>query len=121
MGVHHVQGHLDRIEPEVVAGRGLKHLYVELRVLMAGKADIADFSLTLCVDHGLQCTTLSKDPVRIVSTDNFMELQEINMIGLESRKRFVDLAGGRDPVAAVNLCHQECPLRGTRCGALSPS
>ena len=47
MRIEHVQRHLDGIEGEVVAEPDLEHVLVDMRALMAGEADEADFSSLL--------------------------------------------------------------------------
>ncbi len=74
---------------------------------MPGETDVTDLSFVSCFEERLQCTTLGKDPFRIILMDNFVELEEVDPVGPESLQRFPDLVGSRLPVAAIDLGHQE--------------
>src|SRR5665647_1353950 len=84
MGIQYVQGHLDRVEPESMAGCHLEHFYVYTGTLVPGEPGIADLSFVLRFEYRLQCATGSKDPVRIIVVNNLMELEEVDPVSLQS-------------------------------------
>ena len=51
VGVHHVERHLHGVEVEAVLLRDLEHVQVDVRVLVAGEADVADLAGLLGLDE----------------------------------------------------------------------
>src|SRR5947208_8188789 len=108
--VHHVQRHLDRVEPEPVLRGRLEHPEVNRGVLVSRETDIADPPRIPRLEGGLDRPALSEDPVRILPPNDLVELQEIDDVYLESLERLLDLPGGCGPCLAVDLGHQESSL-----------
>src|SRR5664279_2621346 len=93
VSVHNVEWHLHCIEPESMLRRAFEHIRVDAWILMAGKADVAEFSgLTSLLQCGI-CPLLVKNPVRIFVAEYLMVLDEVNAIDAESAQRFVELSG----------------------------
>ena len=82
MGIHHVERHLDRVEVESVISCNLQHVKVDVRILMAGKTDVADFARPFGFEHCFLRALLGEDAVRIFKTDNLMMLHKIDVVGL---------------------------------------
>ena len=56
---------------------------------------------------GFHGAALGKDAVRIVEADDFVMLQQVDVVRLEPLQGFIDLAGGGFLGAAIDLGHQE--------------
>src|SRR5712691_7816594 len=110
VGVHHVQRHLNRVEPEPMLRGRLEHPQMNGGTLVSREADVADRSPVLRLKRRLDCAALGEDPVRILDPDDLMELQEVDDVRLEPSERLLDLPGGRRPRLPVNLGHQEGSL-----------
>src|ERR1035441_4892398 len=110
MRIHYVQRHLHRIESELMTVRGRQHLQMHSGTLVARKADIADFSRLFSLKHRFHGAAGREDAVRIVHTDDLVELQEIDMAGLQAAQRFFDLVRSSVLVASIDFGHQECAL-----------
>src|SRR5439155_14302202 len=110
VSVHHVQRHLDRVEPEPVLRSRLEHLQVDRGILVSREADVPDPPRFLGLEGRLDRAPLGEDSVRILHPDDLVELQEVDDVRLESVERLLDLPGGRRPGLHVDLGHQEGPL-----------
>src|SRR5438552_1823912 len=108
--VHHVQRHLDRVEPEPVLRGRLEHPLMDRGILVSREPDVADPPCIPRLERCLDRPALSKNPVRILRPNDLVELQEIDYIRLESLERLLDLPGGRGPRLAVDLGHQKSSL-----------
>src|SRR5712664_1035319 len=75
--------------------------------LVAGEADVADLARALRRYHRFQRAVRPKHALRIRHADYFMELHEVDAVGLEPAQRFLDLLGGALPAAAVDLGHEK--------------
>src|SRR5215469_576097 len=103
--VHDVQGHLDRIECEVMSSGSRQHFEVDLGALVAGKADMAYLASLLRLLDCLQGASGREDSVRIRIANDFMKLQKVNTIGLEPLQRFIDLIRCGRLVPAIDFGH----------------
>jgi hypothetical protein len=92
--VHEVERHLHGIEMEVILFRLLKHVKVNVRVLVAGEADVPDLARPFCVEKGLHGASRRKDAVGILEANDFVVLQKVYVVYLKALQRFVDLFGG---------------------------
>src|SRR5208283_459807 len=68
------------------------------------KADLAGF---LRLECRFEAAARTKNALRIAHANNFVELEKINMVGLESAQRLVDLQGGGLFGLAVNFGHEK--------------
>src|ERR1035437_1096687 len=84
MRVHHVQRHLHGVKVEIVLARVFQHAQMEIRILVAGEADVAYFARLFRIEHGFHGTALGEDPVGVFQANDFVELHQINVIGLEA-------------------------------------
>src|SRR5258708_3999503 len=107
MRVHHVERHLHGVKSELMSGRRLQHLKMDVRTLMSSETDVPYFALLLSLQRGFHPATFSEDPVRIGVANNFMKLQQINAFGLKPPKRFLNLLRRRLSRASVNLGHEK--------------
>src|SRR6185437_4232660 len=107
MGVHHVEGHLHAIEAEVVLVRRLEHLQVNLGAFVAGESDVTHLAGFFSRENGFERAAGREDALGILHADDFMELEQVEMVGLQPAQGYVELLRGRLLVAAVNLGHQE--------------
>src|SRR5882757_380877 len=48
-----------------------------------------------------------KNDIRIVETNDFMKLQQIDHIRLQAAQRLLNLPGSGVLISAIDLCHQE--------------
>ena len=71
--------------------RDFEHVQMDVRVLVAGEADVAHLAGLLGLDHRLHGAALGEDAVRILEADDLVELQQVDVVGLEPPQRFVDL------------------------------
>ena len=80
--VENVQRHLRRIEMEVVRRRLLQHAQMHHRILVPCKSDEANLSGLFGRDGSFERAALTEDAVRIVESQNLVELEQIDVIGL---------------------------------------
>src|SRR4051812_6072381 len=76
-------------------------------ILMAGEANETDLAGFLRFQHRLESASGRKDPVRIFHADYFVELHEIDVVGLEALERFINLPGSRGFFTPVDLGHEK--------------
>ncbi len=105
--VHDVERHLHGVEREFVSEGGLEHLQVNVGALVAGESDVADFALLLRFEHCFHAAAFGKDAIGIGVANDFMKLQKVNVIGLQTAQGFFQLLGGGLFRAAIDLCHEE--------------
>src|SRR2546422_9713364 len=110
VGVHHVQRHLDRVEPEAMICCRLEHPQMNRGTLVSRESDIADPPRVLRLERRLDRAALGEDPTRILHPDDLVELQEVDDVRLEPSERLLDLPGGRRPRLSVDFGHQEGSL-----------
>src|SRR5713101_3975581 len=77
---------------------------------VACEADVANLSRLLCFEHSFYRSACGKNAVRIVVANYFVELEEIDAIGLKAAQRFADLARSHSFRAPVDLGHEKCFL-----------
>src|ERR1700752_1075664 len=83
---------------------------MNVRTFVAGEPDKTHLARFLGFERGLHATAFSKDTVWIRISNDFVELQQVNSIGLQSSQRFVELDCCRGFGSAVDLGHQKGPL-----------
>ena len=88
---------------------------------MSGEPDVANLAGLFGVQKRFQRPAFREEAVGVLHPDDFMALQQIDMVSLQALQRFVQLPGGRLFGAAVHLGHQEIPFGGSRRAALCPS
>src|SRR5438094_2638358 len=107
VSVHHVQRHLDRVELEPMRRGRLEHPQMDRGTLVSCEADVPDPPRILRLEGRLNRTPLGEDSVRILHSDDLVELQEVDDVRLEPPERLLDLPGGRRPRLPVDFGHQE--------------
>ena len=107
MSVHHVQRHLGRIELIFVLACHFEHVEMNVRVFMSRKPDEAQFAGLASLDERRVRSFLIKDSVRVFIAQDFVMLNEVDVVGLQPLKRPVQLLGGLFFGAAIDLGHQE--------------
>ncbi len=100
-----IERHLHGIEGKIVR----QHFQMDFGIFVAGESDEADFALLLGGEQGFGSAVRSEDQVGIVFVDHFVNLPEIEMIGLQAAKRFFQHAHGDFLIASVgaDLGHHE--------------
>ena len=107
MGVHDVEWHLHGVKVEFAGAGFIEHAQVNERIFVAGEADETDLARLLCFQHGFHGAAFGENAVGVFQTDHFVELHQVDVIGLETLERLVDLAGGFRFGAAVDFGHEE--------------
>ena len=107
VGVHDVDGHLDGVEVEAVFLGGLEHAEVDGGVLVAGEADVADLAGLFGEDGGFDGSVGGEDAVGVFHADDFVELNEVDGVGLEAAERLLELLVVGVFGAAVHFGHEE--------------
>src|SRR5271166_6313851 len=69
-----------------------------------GKTDLA---CLLGFQYGLHAAAFGKNTLRIRITNHFVELEQVNAIGLQPPKRFIELGGRGSLGTTINLGHQK--------------
>ncbi len=105
--VHDVDGHLNGVEVEVVLLRGLEHAKVDGGIFVSGEADVADLSCLACGDGGFDGSAGGEDAVGIFHADDFVELDEVDHVGLEAAEGLLELLVVLVGGAAVDFGHEE--------------
>src|SRR5580692_11925053 len=80
---------------------------MNIGALVAGESDVTDLTCLLGLKYGFHRSPFGKNAVRIGLANHFMELEQIDSIGLQPSQRFIELCCSRGFVSAVNLGHQE--------------
>jgi hypothetical protein len=105
--IHDVGGEQDGIEVKSLFAGPVEHAEVNGRVLMAGETDEAKlagfFGVEKCFEGAARC----KETVGIFHADHFVELEQIDMIGLKAPQGFVDLLRGRLFGTAIHFGHEK--------------
>src|SRR6267143_466753 len=110
MGVHGVEGHLDGVEMKLTGGGGLQHFEMHVRIFVARETDETDFASLFRFENGFHSTGGGEDALWINHANDFVELEKIDVVGLEAAKRFVELHGGGFFGLAVDFGHEESLL-----------
>src|SRR5947209_6061180 len=87
--------------------RGVQHLQVNVRTLVSGKSDVAHLPGLFGFEHRFHAPAVRKYSLWIRIANDFMELQQIDVIGLQTLERFLQLLSSHLLSAPVNLSHQE--------------
>jgi len=110
MSVHDIERHLDRVKFELVFRRQVQHVQMNRWVFMSGESDITNFTGLFSRQRRFQGATGREDPIRVVHPNDFMKLQQVDVIRLQAFEAFIDLSLGTLPTAAIDLGHQENTL-----------
>src|SRR5690606_26330778 len=102
VAVEDVERHEDRV-PGIAVG---EHLEMDLRVLVAGEADVAHLALLLREVGRLDPAARREDAVRILVVDALVEHPEIDDVGLQTAKAVLEMLHRRLLVAAMVLRHE---------------
>ena len=86
---------------------GLQHFQVDVRALMAGETDIADFPGFFCGQYRFQRAAGTEYLFRVGHADDFMELQQVDGLGLQPSHRFFKLLICSFGGMGVDFGHQE--------------
>ncbi len=83
MRVHDVEWHLNGVEPESVLAGNRERVQVDVGILVAGEADVADLAGRPRIDERGIRTVLVEHAVRILVADHFVVLHEIDGVNAE--------------------------------------
>src|SRR5260370_19939487 len=83
---------------------------MDVRALVTREADETDFARISRLQDGLHSSAFGKNAIRIGVANDFVELEQIDLVGLKAAQRLVDLTGSRSFGAPVNLGHHKRPL-----------
>src|SRR6267143_2995982 len=83
---------------------------MDRRILVSREADVADRPRIPRLQGSLDRPSPGEDSVRILDSDDLVELQEVDDVRLEPSDRLLDLSSGRRPRLPVDLGHQESSL-----------
>src|SRR2546421_425301 len=73
----------DRVEPEPVRPRAVEHPQVNGGTLVAGETDVADLAGALRRRHRFPRAVRAEHALRICHSDHFVELHEVDAVGLQ--------------------------------------
>ena len=74
MGVHDVEGHLDRVEFEAAFARHLEHVKVDPRIFVPGETDVAHLAGFLCFHQGGVGAVVLENAVGVLITEDLVML-----------------------------------------------
>src|SRR5687768_1980073 len=80
---------------------------MDQRIFMPGEADVADLAGLPRVEYCVLSAILGENAVGILQANDLMMLKQIDMVGLEPLKGFLDLLGGLFLCTAINLGHEK--------------
>src|SRR5713101_2017662 len=83
---------------------------MDVRTLVSSEADVADLALLFCFQHGFHPATCAHDSSRVGVSNDFVELQQIDMVGLQTAERFLELLSRGLFCPPINLGHEEGPF-----------
>src|SRR5450755_4257216 len=78
-------------------------------IFVSGEPDVTNLARLFGSHHSFVCSTGTEVPVWICHPDIFVELNEVDVIGLQTPQRFIDLLSGGRAGAPVVFGHQEGP------------
>src|SRR6266850_1329482 len=107
VGVHGIEGHLDCVEMKLTGDGGLEHFKMHVRVFVAGETDVTDFAGFFRFENGFHSPGGGEDALRVGHANNLVELEKIDVVGLEAAERLVELHGGGFFRLAVDFGHEE--------------
>ena len=108
MGIHEIEWHLNRVEFESVLVGDFQHVQMHARIFMAGEADIPNLAGIACLHKCGVGSFIIKDAMRIFVPQNFMMLDEIDALDLQTLKRFIQLPGRFLLRTAIDFRHDKC-------------
>jgi len=76
---------------KIVRGGFIKHAQIDHRIFVTGESDVADLSCLLCIHYSFMRASLGEVSVRIFEPDVLVVLNQIDVVGLQALKRFIDL------------------------------
>jgi hypothetical protein len=82
--IHYVERHLNSIECELVGEGRFQHFEVNVWTLVSSETDVANLSLLLCSQRRFHAASLAKDASGIALANHFMELQQVDVVGLQA-------------------------------------
>src|SRR6266851_3457355 len=80
---------------------------MDVRTLVSCEADEADLARLPRIQDGLHPSAFGKNAIRVGVANHFVELEEINPVGLKTAQRLVDLACSGGFGAPVDLGHKK--------------
>src|SRR5467141_1426907 len=80
---------------------------MDVRALVTREADETDSARLSRLQDGLHSSAFGKNAIRIGVANDFVELEQIDPVGLKAAQRLVDLTGSGSFSAPVNLGHQK--------------
>src|SRR5580692_9055713 len=83
---------------------------MNVRALVPGKTNVTDFSLLPGSERRLHTAALSKNSRRISFANDFVKLQQIDVIGLQPPKRLFQLLLSRLSGLCIDLGHEKSLL-----------
>jgi hypothetical protein len=92
MSVHEIEWHLSRVEFEPVFVGNFQHVQMHARVFMAREPDIPNLAGITCAHECGICSLIIKDAMRIFIPEDFMMLDEIDAVDLQTLERFIQLS-----------------------------
>ena len=108
--IHHVERHLHRVKLKTVFTRDFEHVKMNARIFMTSETDETNLTgVARLYERGVG-PLLVEDAMRIFVTKNLVVLDQIDVIGLHSLQRLLELFCRSFLRATVNLCHQEHSL-----------
>jgi hypothetical protein len=105
--VHQIQRHLHGVELEMMAGGRFQHVEVNVGVFMSRKTNESQLAGLFGFEESFDCTVGRKNPVRVFESNDFVELHQVDVVGLEASQRLVDLFGRFLLRSAVHLGHKK--------------
>src|SRR5690242_14374047 len=80
---------------------------MDARIFVSGETDVSNLTCCASSNQGSVRTIGIENAVLIFVTQNFVMLDQVNVIHAEPAKGFVQLIGSRSPRAAIDLGHKE--------------
>ena len=108
MRVKRIQWHLAGIEVELMTiGLG-QHAQMNHGIFVSGEADVTDLARFFGIEHGLKVRCPLQRTGRDPQAGYFLvKLNQVDMAGLETLQRLVDLPGGGSLGPAIELSHEK--------------
>src|ERR1700682_6076878 len=92
---------------KLMRGSGFEHMQVHRGILVASEANVADLAGFFRFEDGFHSALGGEDAFRVGHSNDFVELEKIDLVGLEAAQRFIELRGGELPGLTVDLGHEE--------------
>ena len=91
MRVHDVERHLHRVEMGFVRGCSFEHLQVNVRTLVPREPDVTHLPCLLRLQNRLHASVRRENPLRVGRPNDFMELEKVDVVGLQASQRIIKL------------------------------